>query len=96
MRTFNYILLSTQAVACAFLLVVIGSLMADPVRNPEGGFMMALIGLPLAVVSALILGWIYAMRSALPDEHRERILLISTVFMLMTTLPFLAGLLSGV
>ena len=96
MRTLNYILLSLQGVACAFILLSIGSLIASPIRNPEGGLMLVLVGFPIAVASPLVLGWLYAMRSALPDEHRKRILLASTVLTLLTVLPVAVGFLTEV
>ncbi len=82
-------LIALQLLGCLMIVMVFGSEISSTTRNPEAGLAAVLFGFPLVIGEVIGLGLLYLCRAALPDAHREKILLASTALMFAAPLVLL-------
>lgn len=59
--------------------------------DPYAQIAATFVGIPALILSALAFGLIYKWRNALPEQYRERILLLSTAMAIVAALATASG-----
>ena len=72
-----------------------GPELASSTRNPEAGLAALLVGLPLVIGQIVILAFLFLIRDSLPESHRDKILMSSTVMMIAVPLVLMIAMLGS-